>query len=106
MDKKSDDQLLITKATIEANRQDSDEKIKKLTEDLTEMITSMTDQIKISRSSLDKKDSTKAQYPTTVLPANKRAPPLKGGHYTNIGGMWTLKHETSSPKFYELLIGT
>ena len=31
---------------------------------------------------------------------------LEGGHSTKIRGMWTLKHEISSPKFYELLIKT
>ena len=29
---------------------------------------------------------------------------LEGGHSTKMCGMWTLKHEISSPKFYELLI--
>ena len=29
---------------------------------------------------------------------------MNGGIYENIGGMWTLKHEISSPRFYELLI--
>ena len=48
MDNKSDDQLLIVQATIEPNKQDSDEKMKNLTEDLTEMIASMMDLIKIS----------------------------------------------------------
>ena len=31
---------------------------------------------------------------------------MEGGHSIKIGGMWTLKHEISSPKFYELLIKT
>ena len=39
MDKNSDEQLLIMQATIEANRQDYDEKMKKLTEKLTAIIT-------------------------------------------------------------------
>ena len=41
-----------------------------------------------------------------MLPTNKRAPPLEGGISDKICGMWTLKHEISSPKFYELLIKT
>ena len=53
MDSKSDYQLLLAQATIEAKRQDYDEKMKKLTEDLTAMITSIMDQIKMSKSSLD-----------------------------------------------------
>ena len=39
-----------------------------------------------------------------MVPANRRAPPLEGVHSTRIGGMWTLKHDIKSPKFYELLI--
>ena len=51
---KSYDQLLIMQATIDSTRQDSDEKKKDLTEDLTEIIASMMDQIKISKYSPDK----------------------------------------------------
>ena len=57
MDNDSDDQLLIIQARIEANRQYSGEKMMKLIEDLTGMIASMMDQIKISISSLDKNNS-------------------------------------------------
>ena len=46
MDNKSDYQLLIMQAKIETKRQYSDEKTKKFKEDLTEMITSMLDQMK------------------------------------------------------------
>ena len=56
MDNKSDDHLLIMQATVEANRQYYDEKMNNLTEDFTAMITYMMDQIKISKSSPDKKD--------------------------------------------------
>ena len=51
MDNNPDDQLLIMQATIEASRQYYHEKMNNLTEDLTEMITSMIDQIKFSKSS-------------------------------------------------------
>ena len=47
MDTKSYDQLLIIQATIGENRHDSNEKMEKLTEELTAMITSMADQINI-----------------------------------------------------------
>ena len=87
MDNNSDYQLLIMQATIESNNQYSDDKIKKLTADLTGIIASMMDQIKISKSSPDKKDSPKSQDTTTVVPANKKSPPLEGGHSTKIGGM-------------------
>ena len=41
-----------------------------------------------------------------MVPKNKRDPPLEGGHSTEIVGMWNLKHEINSPKFYELFINT
>ena len=49
------------------------------------------------------KDSTKPPDLTNIVPDNRRASPLVGGQFTEIGGMWNLKHEISSPKFYELL---
>ena len=104
MDNKSYEQLLIIQATIDSNMQDCYEKMKNLTADVTAMITSIMDHIKISKYSPDKKDSPKAQDNTTVVPANKKSPPLEGGHSTKIDGMWTLKHDISSPKFYEILI--
>ena len=39
-----------------------------------------------------------------MVPDNKIDPLLEGGQSTKIGGMWTLKHNISSPKLYELLI--
>ena len=66
----------------------------------------MIDQIKISKSSPYNKDSPKAQDITTMVPDNKRDPPSEGGNSTKIGGMWTLKHEIRSIRFYELLIKT
>ena len=104
MDNKSYDQLLTMKATIESNSQYYDEKMKKLTEDLTPMIASMMDQMKIPKSSSENKDSPKDQNTTTVVLANKKAPPFKDGYSKRIGGMWTLKHEISLPKLCELLI--
>ena len=77
---KSDYQLLIMQDTIEEKRQDYDEKTKNTTEDLTSMITSMVDQIKISKSSPEKRDSSKYQDTTTMLLDNNRAPPLEGVH--------------------------
>ena len=103
MDNKSYDQLLIMQDRIDSNIKYYDDKMKNLTDDLTEIIVSMMDKIKIYKSSSYKKDSPKAQDNTTVFSDNKTAPPLNGGHYTKIGSMWTLKHEISSSKFYELL---
>ena len=70
------------------------------------MITSMMDQITIPKYLPEHKDSPKAQYSNTLLPAKRRDPPLEVGHYTKIGGMWNLKHDIKSPKFYELIIKT
>ena len=92
--------------TIESNKQDYDEKMKKLASDLTGMIASMMDQINIYKSSPYSKGSPKTHDPTTEVAANKKAPPLEGGHYTKNGGIWNIKNEISSPKFYELLIKT
>ena len=69
-------------------------------------ITSIMDQTNILISSPDHKDSPKAMYPTTVVPANRRAQPSDSGQSTKNGGMCTLKHEISSPKFYEIIINT
>ena len=84
MDNNSYEQLLIMQATIDANRQYSDEKTKRLTENLTEIISSMMDQIKISKESTGNKDSPKAQDHTTAVPANNNDPPLEGGNSTKM----------------------
>ena len=65
-----------------------------------------SNQINTMSSSPTQKYKSTPPDPTTVVPANSRYPPLEGGHCTKIGGMWTLKHEIISPKFYELLIKT
>ena len=105
MDNKSNEQLLVIQSANEAN---TDEKIENATEDLKSMITltitSMMDQINISKSSPDHEYSPKCPYPNTLVLANRRAPPLGGKNSTKIGGIWTLKHEISSQKYYELLI--
>ena len=127
MDTKSYEYFLIIKATIETNNQEADnnhkntdekltlpadnnketnEEITLLTENLQVLTAMMIDNNNISKSSPAQKDTSTPAYPTTVVPTNRRAPPLEGGHSNNIGGMWTLKHDIRSPKFYELLIKT
>ena len=64
------------------------------------------DQINIPKSFPAQKDTWTPPEPTTTVNINKRAPPLEGGISGNIGGMWTLKHEISSPRFYEIFIKT
>ena len=79
--------------------------MKKLKKDLTAMISSMIDHIKIWKLLTDKKDSPKAHYPNTIVPANNKTPPLEVGHYLK-KFMWILNSEIISTKFYELLIMT
>ena len=55
-------------------------------------------------SSPENKESNNSQDPTTAVPDNNKAPPLEGGHYMKIGGIWTVNHEIRSSKFYEILI--
>ena len=70
MDNKSDEQVIIMEATIDATIKHYDEKRKKLTEELTSMIASMMDHIKDLKYSPNKKDSPKAHDTTTVVTAN------------------------------------
>ena len=106
MDNKSYDQLLITQATIGANSQDYEDKTKKLTADIIGMIASMMDNINFQKSSPYKKYSTMAQDPTNLVPDNKKALLLGGENSKKDGGIWTHKHELSSPRLYELLSKT
>ena len=90
--KNLDGQFLIIKATVDDNRQAFDEKIlqydskldnrdSKL-DKLTSMIKKMMDQ---NQNSLqDKMDSQKYQDSTTLVPTNKKAPPLEYGDYTKL----------------------
>ena len=64
------------------------------------------DYINMLKPSPKNKDSRKAHNTNPLLPAKRISPPLEGGHNTKIGGMWTIKHEIVSPKFYEILIKT
>ena len=71
---------------------------------ITSAITSIMDHINISKYSPDQKDPLKSQDTTTVVPDNRSASPLESGNSTKIGGMWTLKDDTSSPKLYGILM--
>ena len=94
---KSYEQFLVIEATIKSNKQEADEKQMKtddkltlLTENLQVFTSFMMDHTNISKSSPAQKDTSTPPYPITVVPANRRDPPLEGGHSTKIGGMWTL----------------
>ena len=106
-DNKYDENFIIMKVTIESKRQKYDVKLTKLTEDLKLFVksstTQMMDQNNISKCSLAHNGSPKSLETTNVVPANRRYPKLDGGHSTKIDGMWNIKHEIRSPKFYKLL---
>ena len=127
MDTKSDEKFFVIEATIETkkkradknhkktdkkltllteNHKETNEKITLLAENLKFLTAMMIDKNNISKSSPSQKDTSTPPDPTTVVLTNRRAPPLERGHSTKIVGMWTLKHEISSPKFCELLIQT
>ena len=80
------------KDMIDSNKKDYDNNMKKLTAYLTRMITSMMDQIKTSKSSPDNKDSQNPPDTTTLVPTNKKAPPLEGVHSTKMG--WHVDSQT------------
>ena len=107
MDNKFDKQYLIIQATVEANKQETgekqmktNEKLTQITENLKVLTAFIMDQTNNSKFSLAQKDTLTPPDPTTVVHSNRRDTPLDGGHSTNIGGMWTLKHEIRSPKLY------
>ena len=108
MDNKSDEQFLVVQDEIDVNKQETekkeintDEKLTHITEDLkvlTATITSIMDQNKNSKFSPAQKNTSNPPYPTTVVPYNRKFPPLDGRNSTKICGMWTLKHEIISQK--------
>ena len=61
---------------------------------------------KFDNMSPNKVETKNSQYCATEYRSNRNFPPLKGGHYNKIGVTWTLKHNISSPKFYEILVKT
>ena len=81
-------------------------KMKDIKETLKVFTTFIMDQNEIPKSSPTHKDTLTTPDPTTAFPTNRRDPPLEGRYYTKIGGMWTLKNEINSPKFYEVIIKT
>ena len=106
MDNNSDEQFLIIQSTVKANKKDTDEKLTQTTENLKFLIAFIMDHTNNSKFSTAQKDTLTALDHTTAVPDNRRDPPLDGVHSTKIGGMWTLKHEIISQKFYEILIKT
>ena len=73
----------------------TDDKLTQITENHKVLTAFMADQTNNSKLSPSQNDTSTPLDPTTVDLANKRAPLLDRRHSTNIGGMWTLKHEIS-----------
>ena len=94
------------KQEMRPNKQDYDEKMKKFTEEFKSMLVVIIDNIDTLKSSPTRKDSLKPLDPTNFSLANMRAPPLDGGQSRKIDDMYTLKHDISSPRLYELFITT
>ena len=108
---KYDEQFIIMQPTIKfnkqemrSNKQEYDEKLTQLRVKLETMLAVISDQLNTIAYSPTYKDTSNPPDATIMVLDNRRAPPLDGGHSTKIGGMWTLKYEIRSPKFYELLI--
>ena len=112
MENKNEEQFILMKEEIENNKQEFKTELKYMKETLMTLMMDQTNKLKtlmkyqtnISKSSPAQKDTTTPPDPTTTVQTNKKSPSLEGGHSKNIGGMWTVKHEISSPRFYELLI--
>ena len=67
-----------------ANKQESDEKIRKFTEKLKIMLAAITDHMQILKSSPTQKYLPETPEPTTVVPSNRKNPPLGGGQSTKL----------------------
>ena len=106
MENKYEEHFILMPKQIENNKKEIKADMKAITETLKVFTTFMMDQTNIPKSSPTQKDKSTPPEPTTAFPANSRYLALEGGHSTKIGGMWTLKHEIISPKFYELFINT
>ena len=83
MQNKSDEKLIIMQAAIEnnkqdmkVNKQDSDKKMTKLSEEFKTIFAVLSNKLKKLLSSLTQKDTSTPMDPTTVVPNNKRDSPL------------------------------
>ena len=99
MENKNEDQFILMKEEIENNKQEMKSEMKDIKETLNKITTFMIDQTNISKSSPAQKDTSTPPDPTTTVQTNRKTPPLEGGISNKIGGMWTLKHKISSPRF-------
>ena len=92
-------------ASINSTKKGTDEKTEKQYSEFTE-IKIILKQIMVqnNNSSPDKVYPTKAHDTDTELSDNKKDPPLEGGNYMKVCGVWTIKHDISPPKYSELLM--
>ena len=76
MQNKSDGNFIIMQAAFEDYKQDSDDKMTKLSEEFKTMFAVLSNQIKTMSSSTTQKATYTPTEPTTVVPANRRDTPL------------------------------
>ena len=89
------------------DQKDSEKKVKNYCSKIDEVTNLLQTLLLQNKTCFPQKvDSPKAQDPDYMVATNNKAPPLEGGHSTIVGGMYNLKHDIRSPKFFELLIKT
>ena len=99
--------ILVIKVSIDKNdratykkQKETDEKYdktRKLMENLMD---------KFYNPSSNRVETNNPQYSIIMVHTNRKVPPLEGVNSHKIGVMYTLKHDISSPKSYELVIKT
>ena len=75
------------KQVMKPNKQGYDEKMTQITVKFETMFAVISNQISTLSYSPTQKDTLTHLDPTTMVPANNRAPPLEGGHSNKIGGI-------------------
>ena len=104
METKLDGQLRIIQYLIDDNNKSSAKTHKTLWSDINNPKKIMAQiMVKMEKLSSEKVEPSKSQDTENVVPANKKYQTLEGGHSTRKYGMWDIKHEIISPKFYELI---
>ena len=104
MDTKLKGQIIAMQVSIDNNKQFIDDKQKETDSKIDKIDKWMKNIMdKFDNTSPNKAEEKNPQDSTTMVCANRNAAQLEGGHYKKIGGMWTLKHEISYLKFYEII---
>ena len=86
-DNKFDEQFLVIQDTVEDNKQEADEKLTHITENLKVLTAFMMDHTKNSKLSPAQKDKSTPPYPNTVVSSNRRYTQMDGVNSTKISGI-------------------